>query len=272
MKDIIKNKIPFMPNSTIHFEKMIVDVVGDINIEDLKIPFCAVAVDMKSGNEADIKKGRLCKALAGSCAVPGVFEPVEMEDMLLFDGGLQNTIPSDVLRKMGMPADHRFGDAIAEVIEEYKPIAMRGQIYENKGITIIDDTYNASPDSMKSGLSVLWEKNCNGKRIAVLADVLELGEASEQLHRGIGAFIAEKYNEGIKTDILYTVGKEASYIADEAIKNINTDKEDIIIKSFATRDELIECIKGVLCEGDLVMLKGSRGMQMDKVCEVLKEM
>lgn len=104
VKDIRTNKIPFMPSSTDALEKIIMSVVGDINIEDLKTPFCAVAVDMKSGNEVDIIKGRLCKALAGSCAVPTVFNAVEFEDMLLFDGGLQNTIPADVLRRLGCDA------------------------------------------------------------------------------------------------------------------------------------------------------------------------
>jgi len=105
LNDIKKSKIiPFMPTSTERFEQIIINTVGDINIEDLKTPFCAVAVDMKSGNEVDIMSGRLCKAVAGSCAVPTVFNAVEFEDMMLFDGGLQNTIPSDVLRKMGCDA------------------------------------------------------------------------------------------------------------------------------------------------------------------------
>lgn len=104
VKDIRKNKIPFMPSSTDALENIIIDNVGDINIEDLKMPFCAVAVDMVSGKEVDITSGRLCKALAGSCAVPTVFDAVEFEDKMLFDGGLQNTIPSDVLRKYGCDA------------------------------------------------------------------------------------------------------------------------------------------------------------------------
>ena len=104
VKDVRTNKIPFMPSSTDALENIIMSIVGDINIEDLRIPFCAVAVDMKSGNEVDIIKGRLCKALAGSCAVPTVFNAVEFEDKLLFDGGLQNTIPADVLRRLGCDA------------------------------------------------------------------------------------------------------------------------------------------------------------------------
>ncbi len=104
VKDIRTSKIPLVPSSTEGIEKIVINTVGDINVEDLSTPFCAVAVDMKSGNEVDITKGRLCKALAGSCAVPTVFEAVSFEDKLLFDGGLQNTIPADVLRKLGCDA------------------------------------------------------------------------------------------------------------------------------------------------------------------------
>lgn len=104
VKDIRKNKLPFVPSPTDAIEKIIVDTVGDINIEDLKTPFCAVAVDVLTGDEVDITSGSLSKALAGSSAVPTVFEPVEFNDKLLFDGGLQNTIPADVLRKLGCDA------------------------------------------------------------------------------------------------------------------------------------------------------------------------
>ena len=104
VKDVRTSKIPLVPSSTDALENILISTVGDINIEDLKIPFCAVAVDMVSGNEVDITSGRLCKALAGSCAVPTVFSAVEFEDKLLFDGGLQNTIPADVLRKLGCDA------------------------------------------------------------------------------------------------------------------------------------------------------------------------
>lgn len=104
VKDIRTSKIPFMPSSTEALENIFISTVGDIDIKDLKTPFCAVAVDMVSGNEVDITSGRLCKALAGSCAVPTVFSAVEFEDKVLFDGGLQNTIPADVLRKLGCDA------------------------------------------------------------------------------------------------------------------------------------------------------------------------
>lgn len=101
VKDIRTNKVLFMPSKTDGIEKIIVDELGDINIEDLKIPFCAVAVDLKTTDELHLQKGNLAKAVAGSCCVPGVFQPVEFEDKLLCDGGLKNTVPANVLKLMG---------------------------------------------------------------------------------------------------------------------------------------------------------------------------
>ena len=100
-KDIRKNKIPFMPSSTEGIQEIITQNLGDINIEDSKIPFCAVAVDILSTQECLITKGNLAKAVAGSCAVPGIFQPVEFEGRILADGGLQNTLPSNVPKLFG---------------------------------------------------------------------------------------------------------------------------------------------------------------------------
>jgi len=100
-KEIRTNKIPFFPSKTEGIENLMKKTIGDINIEDLKIPFSAIAVDLKSTKEVCISKGNLAKAVAGSCCVPGVFTPVEFGDMLLCDGGLQNTIPADIPRFFG---------------------------------------------------------------------------------------------------------------------------------------------------------------------------
>ena len=104
VKDVKKSKIPLVPSPTDAIEEIIVSAVGNLNIEDLPTPFCAVAVDMLTGEEVNITTGNLAKALAGSCAVPTVFHAVKFEDKLLFDGGLQNTIPADVLRRLGCDA------------------------------------------------------------------------------------------------------------------------------------------------------------------------
>ena len=81
---------------------------------------------------------------------------------------------------------------------------MRQQIHELDKITVIDDSYNASPDSIKSGIGVLMAVKSTGKKIAVLADMLELGERSAQAHLELGAYAAAS---GV--DAVVTVGREA---------------------------------------------------------------
>jgi len=100
VKDIRKSKF-FMPSKTDGIENLMKESLGNIGISDLKTPFCAVAVDLISSDEIVFSKGNLSKIVAGSCAVPGVFVPVEYEGMHLADGGLQNNIPSDVPRHFG---------------------------------------------------------------------------------------------------------------------------------------------------------------------------
>lgn len=100
VKDIRRSKF-FMPSKTDGIQEIVKDEMGDIDISQLKIPFAAVAVDLISSNEIVFSKGNLAKIVAGSCAVPGVFIPVEYDGKHLADGGLQNNIPSDVPRYFG---------------------------------------------------------------------------------------------------------------------------------------------------------------------------
>lgn len=100
-KDIRKSKIPLMPSPTDGIEDIIKNNIGDIDVSECKIPLAVVAVDIFSTNECIITKGKLCKAVAGSCAVPAIFQPVKFEDRLLLDGGLQNTLPSNVPKMFG---------------------------------------------------------------------------------------------------------------------------------------------------------------------------
>ena len=99
--DFTSSKIMFVPSKTERFEKMLDDILKDNTFETLKKPLCVVAVDLKTGKEVHLTSGNLKKAIAGSCAVPGVFTPVEHNNMILVDGLLTNNIPADALREMG---------------------------------------------------------------------------------------------------------------------------------------------------------------------------
>ncbi len=100
-KDVITSKIFLVPSKTEKLEEVVDKILDHKNFEDLDTPFCAVAVDVISGEEIHFRSGPLAKAIAGSCAFPGAFSVVEYPPYRLVDGGIQNNIPSDVVREMG---------------------------------------------------------------------------------------------------------------------------------------------------------------------------
>lgn len=155
-----------------------------------------------------------------------------------------------------------------EGLKEYRPIAMRGQTYEKNGITIVDDTYNASPDSMRSGANVLLEMEKVDRRILILADVLELGEVSHKCHYDVGTYVAEVEKQGKKIDMVLTFGEEAKAIC-EGVKDRT---KDIFAQNFSKKEELIAYVKEHVHSGDGILVKGSRGMHMEEVVDALKEM
>jgi NTE family protein len=98
IKDIKKGFLPFTPSSTDGIKQIVKNAIGDIEFSELKRKFCAVAVDVITGNEVHLTVGSVADAVAGSCALPGVFYPVNFGDYRLFDGGLSNNIPSSVAK------------------------------------------------------------------------------------------------------------------------------------------------------------------------------
>ena len=101
-KDIRKSKFFFKPSKASAISSILKKAFGkELLFSELKKSFCTVAVDIKTGNEVDFVSGSVPVAVAGSCAVPGVFEPVVYDDMFLVDGGLKNNVPADVARRMG---------------------------------------------------------------------------------------------------------------------------------------------------------------------------
>ena len=100
-KDILTNHFKFMPSGTQKFSTFIKSVLDGKGFGDFEIPLTIVATDIISGNEIWINQGDIGDAIAGSCAVPFIFKPVEFNGYRLYDGGLVNKIPADVVRDMG---------------------------------------------------------------------------------------------------------------------------------------------------------------------------
>ncbi|HHX57959.1 MAG TPA: UDP-N-acetylmuramoyl-tripeptide--D-alanyl-D-alanine ligase, partial [Clostridiales bacterium] len=149
---------------------------------------------------------------------------------------------------------------IVNALKKYKPNGLRQNIVKKGEQTIIIDCYNASPDSMKASLSVLLQVKAkhNGRKIAVLGDMLELGAMSKQLHENVG-----KLSEMADVDKLFTYGKESAYIADKA--------QELGVETFHTDDKirLINALKAYLKADDVVLFKGSRGMRLEEVIDGL---
>ena len=100
-KDIKRTKLAFLPSKLDGLQAIIKKNIPFNKIEELKLPFFAVTVDLRTGKEMDFNKGELVPILAGSCAIPWVFVPVKYKDMLLVDGMVLNNVPADVLLNNG---------------------------------------------------------------------------------------------------------------------------------------------------------------------------
>ena len=151
-------------------------------------------------------------------------------------------------------------DSIA-ALKKYCPPVMRQQIRKNKNeIIIIDDTYNASPDSMKSSLEVLKGLQNKGKKVAVLADMLELGSFSHKAHFEVGEYAAT-----LGIDILVTIGKEAVQIMQGAVSH----NKNMVCFCFQENSEAEKKLGEILKSGDAVLIKGSRGMRTDEIVDYL---
>jgi UDP-N-acetylmuramoyl-tripeptide--D-alanyl-D-alanine ligase len=131
---------------------------------------------------------------------------------------------------------------------------------------MIDDTYNASAPSVLSALGLLEEMSA-GRRIAVLGDMRELGEETEEQHRLVGRRATEVVDE------LITFGPLATLIAEEAGERATESGGRIhAIHSFGLeeRDDLVAFLRETSGPGDIVLLKGSRGLEMERIVEALK--
>ena len=151
---------------------------------------------------------------------------------------------------------------IKDGIEEFELTQRRMQIEKINNITIINDCYNANLDSMKSAITYLGSLN-GLRKIAVLGDMLELGEFEEELHRQVGK---ELYLN--KIDKVFLVGNASKYIQDELL-NLGFDKENIYF--YENNEQLINNLISVLTMNDAVLIKASNGMNFIEIFNKLKE-
>lgn len=147
-------------------------------------------------------------------------------------------------------------------LSEFRPCPGRMELLELPGdILILEDSYNANPLSMRAALDALDDLGRPGRRIAVLGDMLELGQAARDLHREVGALAASR------VDRLFTLGELAGEIAAGAAEH---GLDEAHIAATTAIEALVERLKAELQPGDRVLIKGSRGMRMERVSAQLR--
>lgn len=148
-------------------------------------------------------------------------------------------------------------------IREFVPDGMRQAAVRIGAYTVIKDCYNANPTSMRSGLEVLSLYETEGRRVACLGDMMELGTISESAHRGVGELVPAN-----KVDCLITVGERARLIAEGAGK---AGMASDCIYSFKNNEELCESLADILEDDDVILLKASRSMRLEQVAEYMEK-
>ena len=185
---------------------------------------------------------------------------VEMATPLVGRGNLANILAATaVAEEFGITLE-----TIAELAATLRPAAHRGEIVRlRSGITIIDDSYNANPTATRRAIEVLTRSASGGRRIAVLGEMLELGDRASELHAAVGRAAA-----AAKVDVLLAVGgAPAAALADAAVAaGLSKDA----VHHFATSAEAAEAAVATTKAGDLVLVKGSRGVRTDVVVDRLK--
>ncbi|MFA5059924.1 MAG: UDP-N-acetylmuramoyl-tripeptide--D-alanyl-D-alanine ligase [Candidatus Omnitrophota bacterium] len=150
---------------------------------------------------------------------------------------------------------------IKEALLEFKNLYGRGVFKKVKSWNILDDSYNANPMSLRSSIETLSRLKTKGRKILVCGDMLELGSKSEQLHRKIGKLVGRS-----NIDSIITLGNLSKFISLEA------KKQNKNLKSYHCHriEHVHKILKSDLNSGDVILIKGSRGLRMERVIALLK--
>jgi UDP-N-acetylmuramoyl-tripeptide--D-alanyl-D-alanine ligase len=152
--------------------------------------------------------------------------------------------------------------AIAGNLANWRSVDGRQCVLKHNGFTLINDTYNANPLSFLSAIKSLAAMHSKGRKLIVCGDMKELGKDSIKWHQYIGKEIGS-----IRVDAVMSIGKDAEYIG----KAARSKNEQTYIRHFNDMGQLNEHLSGLVRKGDIVLVKGSRSMQMERVVNFLTE-
>jgi UDP-N-acetylmuramoyl-tripeptide--D-alanyl-D-alanine ligase len=163
----------------------------------------------------------------------------------------------------GVAVGLEFGISLNKIkaaLENVKLPSKRMEVLRRKDIVVLNDSYNANPDSTKAALEVLSQMSTTGKRIFVFGDMLELGKAADAEHAKIGRSLKDS-----KVDVFLAYGPHSETAVHQAIKSA----KKVTAQHFADKNKLISVLKGFIAAGDIVLVKGSRGMKMEEIIDAL---
>jgi UDP-N-acetylmuramoyl-tripeptide--D-alanyl-D-alanine ligase len=152
--------------------------------------------------------------------------------------------------------------AVRRGLARARPFTMRMEREAWRGIGIVNDSYNANPGSMKAALETLALIGGRGKKVAVLGDMYELGKQSAQEHRALGRYAAQA-----KLNQLYLLGAFANHVRSGALR---AGLQSAQVALCADHSDVARRLRQQLRRGDWLLVKGSRGMKMEKVLQELK--
>jgi len=250
VKSLAKNSL-----AVLNYDDLSVRMIGDDLPKEVSIVNYGMGqgADLKIINYEliirDLKKGDF--GVNFKLEYQGSFVPVRLNKVL----GKQQAYAVAVAAAVGL----NFGlnlVKISSALRKYRSLPGRTKLIRGiKNSWIIDDSYNSSPTSALAALEIL-EELPGQRKIAVLGDMLELGESTEAGHRHVGQQVASV------VDLLFAVGSRASFIADEAVQQGMA--QDKIFK-FPRSEEAALTLQKEMFSGDTVLIKGSRAIHLEKV-------
>jgi UDP-N-acetylmuramoyl-tripeptide--D-alanyl-D-alanine ligase len=213
-------------------------------------------IDRQADVRADAVVDRGIGGISARVTTPkGMFE---LSTPLVGRGNLANVLAATAV---GIHFDIPL-DAMAARAASLKPAHHRGDVVRlGRGVIVVDDSYNANPTATRRALDVLRATDTRGRRVAVIGEMLELGERAAALHEDVGRAV-------LGLDELVTVGGEpARAMADAAVA---AGMHRAHVRYFATSDQAADAFDAYVRDGDLVLVKGSRGIRTDVVVDRLK--
>ncbi|MBQ4091150.1 MAG: UDP-N-acetylmuramoyl-tripeptide--D-alanyl-D-alanine ligase [Clostridia bacterium] len=153
-------------------------------------------------------------------------------------------------------------DGVREGLASYRPEGLRQNISRKNGVTVIMDCYNAAPESMRSAIDTLCALEVAGRRIAVLGDMRELGEGSDELHRGVGDYLRL-----CGAEALFTLGESGALIAQAAAQAGMAEECVFSFIDTEDADKLADLLLSYIKEGDAVLFKASRSLKLERVAQ-----